>query len=413
MTAAPTLPKGALGLIGELFRPAPRLDPAPLYAALHELGEIFWSPLGTTFVCGYGPCAQALRDPKLLAEDRESRSRHRQQVHRIGSPFFDSLLFRNGPDHRRLKSIAHQYLSERAQASLPDRIARATADRLRALQGATLSRAEIAVDIAWPLQLEALSAVLGLQISEIAFVQPLMDDLIILGSPSMWTSPEAALRADEASTQLVDYFSGVLDGVRSGQRTVAPTGLIECLVAEQSRGRLSGDEVLATLVALVVAGVDTTVGLVCNAIAELLTARRTDPSPLDGQLSDQLFNELLRLSSPIHVVGRRAAAGAELDGRSLPEGSHVVLLLGAANRDPRVFADPDRIVPNRRGPVSLAFGAGPHYCVGAALAKIQLSAVLPQLLATFPDLALDEPPTVGPHANPSHYSQVPVSLTAT
>jgi cytochrome P450 len=184
-------------------------------------------------------------------------------------------------------------------------------------------------------------------------------------------------------------------------------------MAEQARGRLSGDEVLATLVALVVAGVDTTVGLVCNAIAELLTWRRADPLVLDGRLSDQLFNELLRLSSPIHVVGRRAVAGAELDGRSLPEGSHVVLLLGAANRDPRVYADPDRIVPDRRGPVSLAFGAGAHYCVGAALARIQLSAVLPQLLAAFPGLELLEPPTVGPHANPSHYSEVPVSLAET
>jgi cytochrome P450 len=148
------------------------------------------------------------------------------------------------------------------------------------------------------------------------------------------------------------------------------------------------------------------VGLLANAVVAILGRPGIAPR-IAGGLDDRAVTELVRVATPIHVVDRWVRGCAELDGVTLRDGAHVVLLLGAANRDPAAFAEPDVVDLDRSGP-TLGFGGGAHYCLGAALARLHVRIALPELTRAFPRLRADGLPVLGPHLNPNGCTTVPV-----
>jgi cytochrome P450 len=175
---------------------------------------------------------------------------------------------------------------------------------------------------------------------------------------------------------------------------------------------LSERELLATCILLYVAGHETTVNLIGNGLLALLRhpgeRRRLQDDP---SLLPAAIEELLRYDGPVQRTGRMAASDVEIGGVSIPKGSLVLGLLGAANRDPAHFAEPDRLDLGRDEPRHLAFGSGIHYCLGAPLARLEAQVAIGTLLRRFPALALaEERPSWRPSSTLRGLDALPVAL---
>jgi cytochrome P450 hydroxylase len=400
--------RGALRILGGLFGTG-RPDPYPLYRRLHELGSSFRSPLGTVYVVGFQACHDVLRRPALLVEDRPLRDRARTGTSPEAqrSPFYDSLLFLNGDAHRRVRSAVQPAFTPRALSRLADDLQARSAALCARLAARRSPTFDVYADYAWPLQLGTLAALLGVPRERVGIVRDLMPDVILLGTPEMWASRDAAERARVASARLVGFLGELL----AGGAAAMPGGLLRLLANRVDEGALSGHDAMATLSAVVVAGVETTVGVVANAVSAVLATAGAAGRLTAGPDDDRAVTELIRMATPIHVVDRWVRGEAEVDGRVLPDGAHVVLLLGAANRDPARFTDPDVLDLDRPG-TNLAFGGGSHYCLGAPLARLHVRIAVPALFAAFPGLTADGAPTAGPYLNPHAFWHVPVRRTA-
>jgi len=203
------------------------------------------------------------------------------------------------------------------------------------------------------------------------------------------TKPEAPRQAeaDRIQQQLTDYFAHLIDHRR---RREPGEDLVSALIAAEEQGdRLSESELLATCVLLFVAGHETTVNLIGNGLLALLRhpdalhALRDDASLIGGAVE-----ELLRYDGPVQRTGRIANAEAEIDGHKIAEGTLVLGLIGAANRDPAQFPEPDRLDFRRADNRHLAFGWGIHFCLGAPLARVEGQIALLTLARRLPGLAL-------------------------
>jgi unspecific monooxygenase len=165
----------------------------------------------------------------------------------------------------------------------------------------------------------------------------------------------------------------------------------QLLIAESEEGRLSEDELVATCILLLNAGHEATVHAIGNAVKGILE-RRLDPRTIfaDARTTAATVEELLRLDAPLHLFTRYALEGIEVSGVRLKKGEKIGLLLGAANRDPERFPDPDSFDLRRDPNPHVAFGAGIHFCVGAPLARLEMATALPILFERLPGLRLTE-----------------------
>ncbi len=171
------------------------------------------------------------------------------------------------------------------------------------------------------------------------------------------------------------------------------------LDAEEGGRRLRDEELLGFCFQLVVAGNDTTMNLIGNASVLLARDRGLRRTLAEGpERIPAAVEEMLRLESPVQALPRRLTREVSLHGVRIPAGAEVMLLFGSANRDDRVFADPDRFDLGRRGARHLAFGHGAHYCLGAHLARLEARVAFEELLRRFPDFALLEEPEFLPSA---------------
>ncbi|HWD82808.1 MAG TPA: cytochrome P450, partial [Kribbella sp.] len=200
---------------------------------------------------------------------------------------------------------------------------------------------------------------LGVPASDRHRFRPLASDL----TAALELTDESDASADAAARELGAYFAHLI-------ADPPPGGLIAALVA--ARERLSDEELLANLILLLVAGFETTTDLLGNGLAILL---QQPELPTDAAFVE----EVLRYDSPVQVTTRVARDGSTIAGTPIPAGSNLVLLLGAANRDPARFPDPDRFDPQRPGNKPLSFGAGAHICLGNSLARLEATIAFDRL----------------------------------
>jgi cytochrome P450 len=295
------------------------------------------------------------------------------------------MLFRDPPDHTRLRALASKAFTPRGVETLRGHI-QGIVDRLLE-RVADAPRMDVIEDLAYPLPVTVISELLGVPVGDGDTVKGWSRDVArALDAIALPVGPDVIERGRRATDEMAGYFRDLIAERRRRPGTDLLSGLVE---AEEAGDRLTEQELLATCVLLYVAGHETTVNLIGNGLLALLRhpeeRRRlqADPGLLSGAIE-----ELLRYDGPVQRTGRMAAYDTEIGGVPIPAGSLVLGLLGAANRDPSRFTEPDRLDLGRAEPRHLAFGSGIHYCLGAALARLEAQVAIATVLRRFPALTL-------------------------
>ena len=364
--------------------PEGRADPFPLYARAHETGPVSAMADGWFLVCGYAAVNQVLRDPGFGLPGPVRRRSADGEL----SSLSRSVLRANPPDHGRMRALMAQVFTPRRVAALRPAVEGAVdslLDRLAAA-GARGRPVDFMAEFAYQLPVTVICELLGVPAADRDRFRPLAADLTEVLELSA-DNPDPGPVATAAARELTGYFTGLI----AERRTDPRDDLIGALVAarDAADGRLSEPELLANLVVLLVAGFETTTNLLGNGLAILLQRPELTAALRCGDMAISGFTEeVLRYDSPVQVTTRQARAdNLTVAGVSIPTDSTLILLIGAANRDPDRFPDPDRFDPARSDIRPLSFGAGAHFCLGNGLARLEAGAAFPRLLARFPALA--------------------------
>ncbi len=367
-------------------------DPYPFYERVRALGPVVPAPgafgLGGAIVTGHAICSAVLRNKQFGKEGErvlapEQLARIAQEQPELSEKRRQSMLFRDPPAHTRLRGLVSLAFTPRVVERLRPRIEE-IADELID-RAAARGDFDLIGELAFPLPITVIAEMLG--------VPPADKDRFKAWSTVLTAGLNPGITLDEMAQvrRAVDELDGYLEGVVEERRREPRGDLISDLVRAQEAGdRLDNAELVATCRLLLTAGHETTVNLIGNGMLALLRDREqrealaADPSLLEGAIE-----ELLRYDSPVQMTMRFAMEDAPLGPRTVRRGELVIVVTGAGNRDPEVFADPARLDLRRANAgAHLAFGAGIHYCLGAALARLEGQIAIGALLRRLPGLAL-------------------------
>ncbi|QLQ36469.1 cytochrome P450 [Micromonospora robiginosa] len=394
-----------------------RRDPYPFYARLHAMGEaVALRPAEphVLVVHGWAAVNRVLRDPvfRVLGAEFLDRAGVRWRAHPAIRILQTSMLNAAPGDHLRIRQLFSQALTPRRVTALEPaivRIADGLLDRLAAA-GAGGRPVDFMEAFALTLPSDVVGELLGVPERDRQWFPARVrtfDAVLEIGRRSM----REVRAANVAATELTAYFTGLLAERRARPREDLVSALAR--IRDRDPDQLSADELLANLIIMYNAGFRTTANLLGNGLV-LLLARPGALAALraDASLAAAYVEEILRYEPPVHFAVRYAAEDTEVAGLPVPAGRSVVVLTGAANRDPRRFADPDSFDPFRVDNRHLAFSAGPHHCFGAALARAEGRLVLPRVLERFPALALAAEPGERRALMLRGYDHLPLRLTA-
>lgn len=377
---------------GVTFFGAERSTPYPAYAEIRRHG-LARSSLGGWFAADYATCLAVVRDPRFVRDARRIPGFEppAPTYFAPGRPVpteQHDLLGVDGPDHTRLRRLVSKVFSPRAIGRLEPFTVGAAAtliDDLRERAG----RADLMETFAFPLPLIVICKILGVPVKDRDQLRAWGDALVPLLDPV--TSPERKAAAHTANVELCRYFDALISDRRRHRGDDLLSELIE---AEESGDRLSTDELLGTSLLLLGAGFETTVNLIGNGTLALvrnpdqLAVLRADPSLIPGGVE-----ELLRYDAPVQMTGRMTTDPVQLAGQHLDAFDQMLLVLGGANRDPAKFPNPDVLDVRRSNAAEhLSFSSGAHFCLGAALARMEGRVAFAALLGAFSNIELIEPP---------------------
>lgn len=282
-----------------------------------------------------------------------------------GKSAYRSMLDTDPPDHTRLRTLVSKAFTPRSVADLAPRIQQIVDELLDATEGQ--DRFDLIDSFAYPLPVIVIAEMLGVPSEDIEVFKEWSNDIALSVEPTV--NDEQQRRIDESGAKLYDYFEGIIEQRRREPQDDMITALI---AAEDEGDRLSHEELLATLLLLLVAGNETTRNLIGNGTLALvrnpdqLERLRNEP-----ELIDSAINEMLRYDSPVQLDGRMATEEVEIGGKLIKPGQRAICILGAANRDPSVFTEPEKFDIGRQEASHIAFGRGIHYCLGAPLAMLE------------------------------------------
>jgi cytochrome P450 len=368
-----------------LFAPNLVDDPYPAYAAMLDRAPYFDESARRWVLSRYADVQQVLRSPRF------SQATFAERIERsLGKgPLTDCLgrwlLFRDPPDHTRLRALVSQAFTPRAVEPLRHTIQHTVDTLLSAVQLA--GTMDVIADLAYPLPVLVICALLGVPAGDrrdlAAWSAALAESLDALTTHE----PDVVRRGNAAAAGLDAFFRDLIRARRLAPADDLLSGLI---AARDGADRLTEDELSATCILLFFAGHETTVNLIGNGMLALLRHPREMQHVLDDpRLVGNAVEELLRFDSPLHRTARTAEDDVRIGGQLVQRGQRMMLLLGAANRDPRRFVDPDRLDIGRADASHhVSFGAGMHYCVGAPLARLEAQIAIGTLLRRLPELRL-------------------------
>jgi cytochrome P450 len=364
-----------------LFSPEGRANPYPAYATLRDAGSVIKTPFGGWMVTRYETVDRVLRS----ASFRTPRG-YRDADDPAGPPRFDPstalalhrrhwLLFQSGDAHTRVRKLIMKVFTPRAVRGLAPRI-EVLVDGLVA-QMVERGASEVIADLAYPLPATVICELLGIPAADrdrnrawaaavAATIDPVCSDAQI-----------------NAAVQAMAEWDAYIRALLADRRRTPGDALLDAMLAvEDDNTCLTEDEVAANATFLFLAGHETTTNLIGNGLYALLQhpaqlARlRAEPA-----LVENAIEELLRFDSPVQFAPRVALEQTEVDGVRLEKEIPIMLALGAANRDPRRYERADELDVTRADPKPLSFGGGPHFCVGAALARLEAKHAFSALLA--------------------------------
>jgi cytochrome P450 len=379
-------------------QPAVSADPYAAFAQLRIAEPVHWSPVLRGWVLTrYADVRAALFDANLSADRITPFVATLSQPKRAQLSGLERMLTRwsvfvDPPAHTRLRGLINKAFTPRAIASLRGMI-RETVDRLiddftAGIAPGGEGRVDLIEAFAYPLPALVIARMLGVPDEDIRLFKGWSDDLAaFVGSAQ--TTPDKYDRAERGAVEMDTYFRAI---VRKRRSMTHQADVIGALVAAEEAGRtLSEDELVATAVFVLFAGHETTANLIGNGMIALIEqpeamARfRAHPD-----IAETAAEELLRIASPAASVTRVARADMVLGGKTIRAGDRLFLMINAANRDPAVFPDPDRLNLDRDPNPHIAFGYGPHYCVGAPLARLEGQIAFDRLLARLDDIRITE-----------------------
>lgn len=386
---------GATPLFQQLLDPATRADPNPVYRRFLSESPVSISPLGSVVLARHRDCAAVLRDRRVGKDER--RSTVMQQAIAAGQVDADEVarlddrpfLFRDPPDHTRLRGLVNRAFTPRVVEALRPTVQRWVDELIDAC--GRRGELELVADLAYPLPVRVICALLGVPVADHELFRGWSADLARSVDPRSTLPEGMAQRVPVAINELGAY----LDGLVARRRRRPEDDLLSALIAAQDAGdQLTATELRATCTMLLIAGHETTVHLITNGMLALLrNPDQLDRLRSDPALASTTVEEVLRFDPPSQIVRRYALEPIVVAGTAVAEGQQLMLLLAAANRDPAVFAEPDRFDAGRAPNPHLAFGAGIHFCIGGPLARMEAQIALAGLARRLVDPALTcDPP---------------------
>ncbi|MCH9708892.1 MAG: cytochrome P450 [Actinomycetia bacterium] len=411
-------------LLLQILDPAHRADPYPLYRQIRERGAVHMPESNLAVFSSFADCDDVLRHPSASSDRLKSTVAQRMiadgaQARPFGPPGF---LFLDPPDHTRLRRLVSKAFVPKVVKALEPEIVRLV-DGLLNEADSTSGPFDAISGLAYPLPVAVICRLLGVPLSDepefsaaSALLAQSLDPFVSVTGSAGDGSEERL----QAGLWLREYFRDLIGVRRRNPGDDLMSGLIH---VEESGDQLTEEEIVATCNLLLIAGHETTVNLIANAILALLRDRSqwaalsTDPARVAA-----VVEETMRFDPPVQLMGRIAgedmcignvAGGLERSDRgsvTVPKGDNMLLLLAAAHRDPEVFEQPDSFDPSRPAIRHLGFGKGPHFCIGAPLARLEASVALTAVTSRFPEAVLAGEPEYKQNVTLRGMSVLPMSL---
>lgn len=374
-----------------LTDPAVIPDPYPSLRELREQAPIFQTALtGTWILTRYDDIRAVLRDPRCGSPPPQARRGERMGIdgssRRDRDPESLSMLFLNPPDHTRIRGLVSRAFTPRRIEKLRPEIT-AMADGLLDDLG---PEGDLIGSLAFPLPANVVSALVGVPAADRDDLRPLITDLGVGIEPT--ASDEEVAIADQAGREIRSYLLDLIADRRTDPHDDLLSVLIEA--SEADGDRLTENEVIVNTILIYAAGFETTTHLIGNLVRNMVA----HPDQLarvrhDRALVPNAVEEVLRFDPPVQIDGRYVLDDIDVAGHQIPAGSSLVTSLAAGNRDPAVFEHPDHFDVGRVDTQVLSFGSGVHYCLGAALARLEGQIVLDRLLDRYGHWAITAEPS--------------------
>lgn len=384
-------------------------DPYPCYAALREHSPRHALAPGVLLLTRYEDVAAVYRSAAVSSD----KQREFGPKFGVDTPLFEhhttSLVFNDPPLHTRVRRLLMGALNQRAIARMEAGVV-SLVDGLLDAMAARGPRTDLIADFAALIPVEVIGNLLDVPRAERG---PLRDwSLAILSALEPAPSPEVLARGHAAVSGFLAYLEGLVAARRANPGDPAADVLTRLIEGETDGERLAPRELLHNCIFLLNAGHETTTNLIGNGVHALLTQREQfERLVADPALLPTAIEELLRYESPLQLNNRLTVAPLELgDGPPIPSGTFLTLAIGAANRDPAQFADPDRLDIARKPNLHLAFGHGAHACAGMNVARLEARIAIGALARRFPALALDGPPERDPRIRFRGFRRLPMHL---
>ena len=369
--------------------PATVHDPYPRYEQLRSEDPVHWNKgIQAWVLTGYQDVLDALRDPRLSAERISALMRQAGKgdgVEELEQIFLGMMLFSDPPDHSRLRSLANKAFTPRVLEGMRSQI-QDTVDRLLddvQEQGAI----DVVSELAYPLPAMVISEILGVADGDRERFKKWSNDLAaFLGD--IRAASENIGPAQQSVAELTEFLREIV----TQRRKEPKDDLLSALVTAEDQGdSFSEDELYSMCILLIFAGHETTTNLIGNGILALLE----NPMQLEllrqqPSLVESAVEEIIRYNGPVQTTSRTAVEDLQIGDRQIAKGDRVSLTLGAANRDPARFSDPDLFDIKRTDGRHIGFGFGIHFCLGAALARMESQAAIDAMVKRMPDMFLGE-----------------------
>jgi cytochrome P450 len=400
-----------LDVVYNPFAPGFAENPYSQYEALRVADPVHHSPLGVWLLLRYDDVLGFLRDPSLSVDDRNARPTPLAELTRevLGDnePGNETMLMRDPPDHTRLRRLVSKAFTPRTIEQLTERIQTLIDEHLDACTGAR--EVDLIRALAFPLPFRVISEMLGMPDTDTDQLREWSGLLVRSLEPV--ADPDTLRAIGAAGNSMHELVTDVI----AWKRANPADDLLSALIAAEEHGDVLSDSELADQVALLyIAGHETTVNLIGNGILALLEhhdqRRRLQGDPT---LTGNAIEEFLRYDPPVQMTRRITMRDTVVADQQIEAGSFVVLVLASANRDPQRFGttaarlDISRAEANQH----LSFGGGVHYCLGAALARLEARLSIATLLHRYPNLALAGPPRWNGRINLRGLDQLPVVLS--
>ena len=382
-------------------------NPYPYYHALRDRAPVHRLPDGGYFLSSHAACVAAYKDAVAFSSDKTREFKPKYGGGLLYEHHTTSLVFNDPPLHTRVRRIIAGAFTPRSIADMERPVIELVdhlIDRIEA-KGA----ADLIADLAAAVPVEVIGNLLAVPREERG---PLRDrSLAILGALEPVLTAEQQQRGERAVAAFLEYLKTLV-----ARRSASPGDperdvLTRLIAGEEGGARLSERELLHNIIFILNAGHETTTNLVGNGLYALLEwPEEREQLVARPELIRSAVEELLRFESPNQLGNRLTTDDVEIEGVTFPAGTYLTLGIGAANRDPAAFVDPDRLDITREPNRHLAFGSGPHICIGLNVARLEGRIAIGRFLARFPGYRLAGAPARGGRARFRGFLSIPVAL---